>query len=120
MAIKEFRNKSSVLKSSSRYIQGGDTTVNEKTLGWWERFLDIQRDVTDIDITIDKKYAGRPDLIAYDFYNKASLAWVVLQYNNIVDVTAELIPGKKITIPSKSRLFFGILTHSTKAQPSKA
>lgn len=120
MDIKEYKNKSSVLKPHSRYVQGGDTVVYKKRLGWWEQDLEIERgDVTDIEITISSRYLNRPDLIAYDYYNNALLAWVVLQYNDIIDVKEELTLGKTITIPSKSRVYYDILTKSTKTQESK-
>lgn len=120
MAIKEFRNKSSVLKPHSRYVQGGETVVYKKRLGWWEQYLDIKRnDVTDITVTITSRYANRPDLIAYDYYENALLAWIVLQYNNIVDAKEELTLGKTITIPSAARVYYDIMVHSTNVQESK-
>lgn len=116
---KSYSNKSSVLKRRSRYIQGGDTVVNKKKLGWWERFTDIPRDdVTDVEIYIEPKYAGRADIIAYSVYGDPTLEWIVLQYNNIVDTVEELVVGKTITVPSRDRVFFEILTNSTKVQVS--
>jgi hypothetical protein len=105
--------RSSVLNNNSRYVQGGDTIVNEKRLGWWERDITIPRDdITDIIIDITIEYDGRPDLIAERAYGNAKLAWVVLQYNNIVDTIEELTVGKTITIPSQTRLFYSIMTKS--------
>jgi hypothetical protein len=117
--IKEYKSKSSVLKVKSRYVQGGDTEINKKRLGWWERDEIPRNDVTDILITIDSRYFNRPDLIAFDYYGFAELAWIVLQYNNIVDVKDELILGKEITIPSADRVFFEILTNTIKVQESR-
>ena len=117
--VKTYSNKSSVLKRRSRYIQGGDTVVNKKKLGWWERDIDIERDdVTDIQVYIEPKYEGRADLIAYSVYGDPTLEWLVLQYNNIVDTVEELVVGVTITIPSRDRVFFEILTNSTKVQES--
>jgi hypothetical protein len=117
MAIKEYQNKSSVLKRRSRYIQGGTTELKKKRLGWWEQNIGIPRDdITDIPIDITPDYAGRPDLIAADYYEDALLAWIVLQYNSIVDSKDELIPGARITIPSKQRVYYSILTNSVRVQ----
>lgn len=119
MAIKEYSNKSSVLKKRSRYVHGGDTTVNKKRLGWWEKYLFERNDVTDIRVYIDSKYDRRPDLVAFDFYGDATLEWIILQSNNIVDVVEEFTLGKTITIPSSNRVFFTIMTKPTKVQESK-
>jgi hypothetical protein len=119
MAIKEYQNKSSVLKRRSRYIQGGVTVLNKKRLGWWEQYIDIPRDdITDIKLYITSDYANRPDLIASDYYDDALLAWIILQYNKIVDVKDELVAGTHITIPSKHRVYYSILTHSVRVQES--
>lgn len=116
--IKEHSNKSSMMKRRSRYVQGGVTTLLKKRLGWWERFDNIAKnDITDIEVYITTDYANRPDLIAVDYYDDAQLAWIVLQYNDIVDIKDELIPGATITIPSKQRVYYSILTHSIKVQP---
>ena len=105
------------MKVKSRYVQGGTTDLNKKRLGWWERNIDIPRDqVTDVDVVITPAYAGRPDLIAYDYYGHTSLTWIVLQYNDIVDDLTELITGTEITIPSAQRVFFEILTESVRIQ----
>lgn len=120
MAIKQYSRKSSVLKTKSRYVHGGDTDVFKKRLGWWERFLDIEKNhVSDIEVLITPKYANRPDLIAYDYYKDAMLLWVVLQYNDIVDIKEELKEGVTITIPSASRVNYTILTKPLKFQDSK-
>jgi hypothetical protein len=74
-------------------------------------------DITDIRVYITSDYANRPDLIASDYYDDAQLAWIVLQYNAIVDVKEVLIPGMTITIPSKQRVYYSILTHSIRPHP---
>lgn len=117
--IKEYPDKSSVLKRKSRYIQGGETDLKKKKLGWWERFIDIpQDDITDIIIDVTPDYANRPDLIAFDHYRDANLAWIILQYNNIIDVKEELVAGTTITIPSQQRVYYSIMSHATRVQES--
>lgn len=113
MAIKEFKNKSSVRKPLTRYVQGGETTVYAKRLGWWERDIDIPRDeVTDIVLTIDSGYHRRPDLVADRYYGNTELTWIVLQYNDVVDVQADFVSGTTITIPSSDRVYFDILVRT--------
>jgi hypothetical protein len=105
--------KSSALNNKCRYVQGGKTIVYPKRLGWWERDIDIPRnDISDRPIDITPRLAGRPDLIAEDEYGNAKFAWIVLQYNSIVDTIEELSVGKTIVIPSRNRLLYSILTKS--------
>ena len=117
--MKEFRNKSSVLKPNSRYLQGGVTDINKKRLGWWERFIFEKNDVTDIKVYISGRYAQRPDLVAYDYYGNAKLEWIVLQYNDMVDTLEEFTAGKTISIPSRDRVYFDILTNPIRVQESR-
>lgn len=105
------RKKSTAVKDS-RYVQGGDTTVYSNRLGWWERTLIDQAD-DDIVLTIPRKYALRPDLLAYDLYGKASLQWLVLQFNNIVDINTEFVQGKEIRVPSPGRVVLELLGKTT-------
>lgn len=120
MKVKQYQNKSSVLKSYTRYVQGGNTTVYKKRLGWWERFTDIEKPhVTDIEVTITSEYLNRPDLIAFDYYGNTNLLWIILQYNDIVDIKEELTTGAIITIPTKDRVLYSISIHQTKFQESK-
>lgn len=101
-------NFKSVNKTNSRYVQGGTTTVFPKRLGFWERTVIPQQD-DDLFITIDSRQDRRPDLIAFDYYNAAELGWLVLQYNNIVDLNLELRTGAEIRLPSPDRVFFDLL-----------
>lgn len=102
----------SVDNKSGRYTQGGDTIVLEDRLGWWER-TDIEERQDDDEFLVTSKYVGRPDLIAYDKWGKANLAWLVLQYNNIVDLTEELVEGTLLVLPSHRRVVTGILVRPT-------
>ncbi len=99
-------------KRQSRYVQGGATDNFGTRLGWWERRTIQQRD-DDIFRTISNQEARRPDLIAFNVYGSAELAWLVLQYNNIVDHIVELAEGKEIRLPPKQRVSLSILTGST-------
>jgi hypothetical protein len=84
-------------------------------LGWWERRI-IPTDDTDMTITITPQEDRRPDLIAHNIYGQAALAWVVLQFNNIVDIETELTVGTEIRLPTERRLKLDILNKSTGGQ----
>jgi hypothetical protein len=57
--------------------------------------------------TIEAQYANRPDLLAYDMYDDASLWWVFIQRNLdvIQDPIFDFVPGTQIYIPKRSSLF---------------
>ena len=95
----------------SRMKQGGVTDVSGDRLGWWERTI-FPKSPLDVTIKLTRKYAMRPDLLAYDMYGKVTLQWFVLQYNNIIDVTEEFVEGATITLPTKSRLMMELLGKS--------
>lgn len=103
---------SSVNKRRSRYTQGGSTTRFPRRLGWWERRNIRQRD-DDIFHTVTNSEAMRPDLIAFNQYGDPTLAWLVLQYNHIVDHIVELTEGTEIRLPPRQRVLLNILTGST-------
>ena len=107
---------SSVNKRTSRYVQGGTTTTYPRRLGWWER-LTMKSADDDLFVTITNRQSRRPDLIAFDFYGKQELGWIVLQFNNIVDVNLELQAGAQIRLPSPDRVFFDMLNRPTGGVP---
>ena len=116
MAFRQYPDKSSVRKKNSRYVQGGVAEVGQRFIRWWERDVLPRDDVTDIAYTIEPVYAGNPDLIAFDMYNRNDLGWLVLQYNNIVDINTELAVGKTIILPTKDRVFYELITRPTPAR----
>ena len=97
--------------SGGRYVQGGSTVKFPKRIGWWER-KELPVDTSDVAITITTRYHKRPDLLAFDAYGSSRLAWLVLQFNNIVDLNEEFVAGKVIKLPTKSR----VLTELTQRQ----
>lgn len=100
----------SITYTEGRYTQGG-SSVQTNTLGWWERRIIPYAD-DDTFIEISGRYNRRPDIVAYDFYQKAIYQWVILQYNNIVDINTEFVTGATIRLPSRSRLFREILART--------
>lgn len=95
--------------ANSRYSQGGVTEVKGNRIGWWERKV-FPKSPLDVTFNITKRYIGRPDLIAFDMYGKTTLMWVVLQYNNVLDIATDLREGAVIVLPTRSRLFSELLS----------
>ena len=112
--FKLYDNKSSVKKRHSRLLQGGTTDVFANRLGWWERRDNIPQDqIDDVKFTITKRYEHRPYLVARIFLGREDMEWLILQYNEIVDIMEEFVAGREIRIPSKSRVNFSITTKPT-------
>lgn len=109
---------SSVNKRNSRYVQGGTTTTFPRRLGWWDRRV-MEKDDDDLFITVSTRQDRRPDIIAFDMYGKPELAWVVLQFNNIVDIQLELRAGAELRLPTADRVFFDMLNRPTGGVPNR-
>ena len=77
-----------------------------------ETYLDLYtpRPITieadDQSYTIERTYAYRPDLLAYDLYGTPRLWWVFAQRNMdvLIDPIYDLIPGTQIYIPQGPQL----------------
>lgn len=95
--------------TNGRYSNGGLSEIVGSRIGWWERTIFVKSPL-DVTLTINKQYARRPDLLAYDMYGRATLQWFVMQYNNIIDVNEDFIEGTVITLPSRGRLFGELLS----------
>lgn len=109
-------DKSSVLKKNTRYVQGGVTDILPNALGWWEEANIPTGQVDDIPFTITNAYDKRPDKIANFLYGRTDITWLILQYNQIVDVNTQFIAGVEIMLPSPPRVFSDILTASINYQ----
>lgn len=66
----------------------------------------ITAEQDDIEYTIDRIYAYRPDLLAYDLYGTPRLWWVFAQRNPdyIEDPIYDFAPGVTIRLPKMSNL----------------
>lgn len=95
-------------KSGSRYVQGGETTVYQERLGWWER-RSMPKDVSDANFIITDEYDRRPSKLAYDHYGKSGLMWFILQYNVILDINTEFVSGARILLPQPARVELELL-----------
>lgn len=112
---KLYRNKTSLKKRFSRLLQGGITEQLQKRLGWWEKDSTfVQERVDDITFTITPQTAARPDLISFSIYGTSMYDWIVLQYNNIVDIQEELVVGKTVRAPSLRVINSSIITKTVR------
>lgn len=110
--FKLFPNKNSLSKKYTRMLNGGETEIKGNKLGWWERKPFEKNISTDYIVTIPEIYDKRPDLMAYQVYGKPELFWLVLQYNDIVDIEEEFVSGKEIILPSRIRTLSGLVNNN--------
>lgn len=101
-----------VTRSSTRYTRGGISDVHNTRVGWWERTI-LTEDATDVFFEITARTERRPDLISNILYESPTYAWLVLQFNNIVDINTELTMGTMLKLPTPARLNTVLLVNST-------
>ena len=109
---KNQRTTNAVNNANGRYVQGGLTDSYRNRLGWWERFP-LEKQTDDLVVTITKDNEGRPDLVSFMIYKRANLMWLVLQYNNIVDINTEFVVGKRLVLPTPQRVQTSIMSQTT-------
>ena len=91
-------------KSSSYYR---DTPIRDFYLDLWQiDDSDIQPQETDVEYTIESKYAERPDLLASDRYGNARLWWVIALRNRdlLIDPIGDFQAGLTIFLPEKETI----------------
>jgi hypothetical protein len=95
--------KNSLNRRDSRYVSGGTTEFKNNKIEWWERNV-IASSKDDIVYYVEKKFNGRLDLIATLFLGEPKYAWVIAQYNNILDMHDEVKEGAIIYIPTLEKV----------------
>lgn len=109
-----YEDKTSLKKKNSRYVQGGVTEFTENKVNFWDRLQTFNEPTTtDVELVVTPEYDTRPDLMASDLYGRADLEWIILQFNNIVDINEEFVAGAVIRAPSRERVFNSILSKRT-------
>lgn len=88
--------------STSPYFNTSENKISLDFLN--PRTITAEQD--DISYTIDRIYAYRPDLLAYDLYGTPRLWWVFAQRNPdvIEDPIYDFTIGKTIQLPKMSNL----------------
>jgi hypothetical protein len=92
----------STLVRTSRYVAGGTTEVGDNTIEWWDRAI-LTRSDTDIRYVVDKKFAGRLEMISDLFLGEPRWWWIIAQMNNILDPHNEVREGTLLFIPTADR-----------------
>jgi len=82
------------------------TTVKENYLDVFS-IRPVAAEDDDFLYKLEPQYTHRPDLLAYDLYGTSKLWWVFIQrnMNTLQDPIYDFVPGVKIFIPKKSKLF---------------
>lgn len=101
--IRSGNNINSAENSKGRYVGGGVSETANGYLEWWERFY-FARDSSDVVYVVENAYENRLDMIASIFYGEPRFAWLLAQYNNIIDPMTEVTAGRMLLIPSKDRV----------------
>jgi hypothetical protein len=65
-------------------------------------FEPILTSPNDRSLTIDQKYLGRLDLIAYDYYKDSNLWWIIALANDIQVIPTGMYIGQQLIIPATS------------------
>jgi hypothetical protein len=89
-----------------------DATSPYYLTGYTQFYLDVMvnrpipRETDDLEFTINQTYQYRPDLLAYDLYNNASLWWVFYQRNPnaLTAPPLDFSVGKRIFVPKITTL----------------
>lgn len=86
------------------YTTTPDSPVGIKTFEFFDTpdFEPIPTSDQDITITVDQKYLGRLDLLAYDFYKDPMLWWVIALANDIEIIPTKMYLGMQLRIPSSA------------------
>jgi hypothetical protein len=108
MAFKLYQNKSSLNNKNCRMVRGGTTEISGQFLGYWDKATFPTDNITDVKFTITSDYAFRADKISYKLYGRDDFQWLVLQYNNIVDINEELTVGSVLILPSYARTLYNL------------
>lgn len=105
------RYDNSLRQNKARYTQGGITDNLGTRIGWWER-QKFPKESSDIYLKVSKRGEGRPDIIAYQVYGDQYYAWLVMQYNSIVDPVTEIVKGTLLRLPTPTRVRTSIVTRT--------
>lgn len=101
--MSDAERKNSAFNPTGRYVLGGTTEVSPWALEWWDR-VTPKSDPSDLVYYVEKKYESQPRRLGMLFYGDEEAWWVICQYNGILDPISELVEGKRLIIPLKSRL----------------
>lgn len=89
-----------------KYDTTFDSNVGKIRSTYIKRIDDaISADGRDIIFTVEPGYEYRTDLISVKFYGTSKYDWVIEDANNIRDPIKDIVAGKKLIIPDKSKIY---------------
>lgn len=97
----------------SRFYGAEPIIVNGRTtFGRWSRPDWLKEEnIASTDVllvSIDQRFAGRPDLIAQEYYNDYNLEWVITMFNRPLNPLGYPKAGTTIKLPSKKIVFSNV------------
>lgn len=83
-----------------------DKNINQNRVAFYNFNVvdNIVQDSQDENFVITKGFEHRLDLISVKFYGTSKYDWFIAQYNNIEDSIKDIVAGKKIIIPHRSKI----------------
>lgn len=96
--------------TSSRYSHSGEgkTEFDGRFLKFYKKNPILPAD-DDMLFVVTPEYENLPDLISFKFYGTERYMWVILLRNNIANPLLDITTGKRLFIPSQTRLNSEIL-----------
>jgi hypothetical protein len=84
-----------------------DEKVQQVRPGFYSasNFKGYQPTATDVIWTVESGYEHRTDLISTKFYQSSIYDWIIEDANNIGDPIKEIVVGKKLIIPDRSKVY---------------
>lgn len=90
---------------SRKFLYGRETVDGVPELDYLKtEITEMDLDVARV-ITVRSHTAFRPDLLSQIAFGQFDMGWLLMDYNDILDPFEELVPGKKLNVPSQSEYF---------------
>ena len=83
-----------------------DENVKQIRTGFYKsQFRGYEPDNSDTLWAVEAGFEHRTDLISFKFYGTAKYDWVIEDVNNIEDPIKDVIQGKKLIIPDRTKVY---------------
>ena len=99
------------IRANSRFVNSTPILTRDgiETFGIMKKFRFLDRsNLSEDNIRIfvaDSRAAGRPDLIALDFYKNSDLHWIPILFNRVENPFSWPLNGQVIELPSPAAVF---------------
>lgn len=101
------KSKQPVFKKNSRmrnYSIIFDKEIMQNRPAFYRFNIETKVTQSDEVFVVTKGLEHRLDLISVKFYGTSIYDWVIAEFNNIEDPIKDIVAGKKIIIPNKTKL----------------